>query len=407
MQVDGVMHVVLASPAQDVRAHVRKELEERFGNQVAVEESDTLSRALERTLAAKPVTLFMDLSSTPDETLNMIPSLRAGAPNTRVVLLYDPLHATPGTDQAQLFLEALRRGVFDFLRVPVAPTDMERLVRRLRDETASVPTDAGKTAGTVATLFSHKGGVGKTTIAVNLAVLLAQNQPGQVALVDGSFQLGNVREFLAVEPQFTFYDAARNLARLDGDMLRGLMTFHEASQLYVLDTPRKVEQCAAIKAEHATQVLLAMRTAFKYVVVDTYPVFNAISLAIADLSELLYVVTEAIVPTVKGTKLLLDIFSEAGYPTAKSRIVLNRYAHFRGNLDPEMITATLQRPIDYVLPYDKLLHESANRGVPLALSHPARPFSRGIARIVRELGGGTAEAPKKSWLQALLGTGRA
>jgi pilus assembly protein CpaE len=161
---------------------------------------------------------------------------------------------------------------------------------------------------------------------------------------------------------------------------------HRPTGVYLLDSPRRLEQMVAVDDEGMTQVLLAMRNAFKYVIVDTVPVLTPVMLSIGDLSEFIIVVTEALVPAVKGTRALLNLLQEAGYNMSRVRIVLNRFSRFSGNIEPHLAAQSLGRPIDYLFPYDKRLHESANVGVPFLTRYADSVFGQGIDRLSREVG---------------------
>jgi pilus assembly protein CpaE len=206
---------------------------------------------------------------------------------------------------------------------------------------------------------------------------------------------------LGLAPEYTFCDAYLQRERLDRDMLLGVMAQH-ASGVFLLDSPRKVEEMVAIKDEGVTQVMLALRKAFRYVVVDTIPVLTTVLLAIGDLSQSILVVTEGVVPAIKGTRALLAILEEAGYDAAKIKIILNRYSRSEGNVELELAAQGLDRPIDYVLPYDRKFNESANEGVPYLSKHPESDFSLRIARMARDLTGTATAAPPASLFKRLL-----
>lgn len=402
--MDEMIQSLIFSADREARQRVRGELEARLAPKLSVEEVETMSRAVDRILLLKPHAAFLDLSTDPEEITRIAPELREGSPATKLIGVYDPLRLPDRIDESKMFLDAIRAGFFDFLRMPMSPVDVTNVIQRLRSEKPGAPGQGAtlKVNKTVS-FFSNKGGVGKTTLASNLAVALAQHAPGDVAIVDCSFQLGNIREFFGLDPQYTFYDAYMARERLDRDMLMGLMSYHEMTKLYILDTPRKIEQGITIADEAVTQVLLAIRSAFRYVVVDTLPLFNAVSLAIGDLSDHMVVVTEAIVPTIKGTRGLLEFMKDAGYGEERTKIVLNRYAPgFAGNIDAPMVAQTLGRSIDYVLPYERRLHQAANLGIPYVFSRPERSFSQVIRRMAEDLGGLPSRAKKGSWWSRLL-----
>ncbi|HXX94171.1 MAG TPA: AAA family ATPase [Planctomycetota bacterium] len=398
-----IVSVVVFSPESAVRDALKEALEEKLRPSLALEPVQTLSRAVDRILSRRPTMAFIDISGETEEALRTALSLHAGSPETRLIGLYNPLQIPGHVVLSELFLEAMRSGFFDFLRAPISPSELERILGRVQDP-ASQPAavSSGAAPGDVISLISSKGGVGKTAIAVNLAVALAAEAPGQVALVDASFDLGNTREFLGLAPEYTFYDAYLQRDRLDRDMLLGVMAKHEPSGIFLLDSPRKVEEMVGIKDEGVTQVMLSLRKAFRYVIVDTIPVLTPVLLAIGDLSQSMLVVTEGVVPALKGTHALLAILEEAGYDAQKIKIILNRYSRSEGNVELDLAAQGLGRPIDYVLPYDNRLHEAANEGVPYVSKHPGSDFGLRIAKIARDLTGVSPAQPPSSFFQKLL-----
>lgn len=392
---------IVYSPDAESRDTMRTALEEELAPAINIELVQTLARAIDRIVSNKPHLAFLDLSGNPEETLQAAATIRAQAPDTKLVGIYNPLQLPGSIVLSELFLEAVRQGFFDFLRVPISPQELVSVLARVKSGSPESPKTAEVPQGTVVSLFSNKGGVGKTSIGVNLAVHLAQQCPDQVAIVDAGFDLGNTREFLSLEPRYSLYDAYLQRERLDRDMLVGLMSQHRPTGLYLLDSPRKLEQIAAIEDQGVTQIMLALKKAFRYVIVDTTPVLTPISLAIGDLSEYLLIVMEALVPTVKGTKALLSVLQEAGYNMGRTRLILNRFSRFAGNIEPHLAAQSLGRPIDYLLPYDKRLHEAANEGLPYLIRHRDTVFAGGIERIAREVGGLPPAPPKPSIFQRL------
>jgi pilus assembly protein CpaE len=387
---------IIYSPDNEARESMRTSLEEKLAPAVTIEQVSTLARLVDRIISRKPHLAFLDLSANPEEMLQTADTIRAQAADTRLVGIYNPLQLPGSIVLSELFLEAVRHGFFDFLRIPISPQELDAILTRVKSGAAPGTHPEESPQGTVVSLFSNKGGVGKTSIGVNLAVHLAQHAPGQVAIVDAGFDLGNTREFMSLEPRYSLYDAYLQRDRLDRDMLVGLMSQHRPTGVYLLDSPRKLEQIAAIEDQGVTQIMLALKKSFKYIVVDTTPVLTPISLAIGDLSEYLLVVMESIVPTVKGTKALLSVLQEAGYNMGRVRLILNRFSRFSGNIEPHLAAQSLGRPIDYLLPYDKRLHEAANEGLPYMIRYHDTVFAGGIERIAREVGGLPPAPPKPS-----------
>jgi pilus assembly protein CpaE len=394
--------ILFVSPDSDLRKELTLLFERQDETQSTGLDAETLSRGYDLAIARKPDAALIDLRENPIEALQIVARIHDQAPQTRIIGVYNPLQLPVNIDQSELFLEGMRSGVYDFLRVPIVQEDADRVFERISsgDTTPATPETDGR-KGRVIGFFSNKGGVGKTTLCSNVAVALARHFPDQVAIMDASLEIGNVRDYFNVEPQYSLFDAVAAKDRLDRDLLMGVMAYHAESRVSILDTPRKLEQTAEISEEDVTQVVLSLRSAFRYVLIDTLPIFNAVNLAVGDLSDYIVILSEAIVPTVKGTRDLLGMLAEAGYPKERIRIVLNRYTKFSGNVDANWVTQAIQRPIDYVLPYDKALHAHANLGRPYLLDKPQTRMSEQLERIAADVGG-LSVPPKKSFLRRLL-----
>lgn len=397
-----VVTFLVVSPDAALRRELSLHFEKQAEIQSACIEAESLSRGYDLAIARRPTATLVDLRDNPIETLQVISRMHEQAPETKIVGIYNPLQLPVNLDQSELFLEGIRNGLFDFLRLPLVAEDAQRIFDRVATPAAVPATrEANGRQGRVIGFFSNKGGVGKTTLASNVAVALARYFPDEVAIVDASLEIGNVRDYFNVEPQYSLFDAVAAKDRLDRDLLMGIMAYHKPTRVAILDTPRKLEQTAHISDEDITQVILSMQTAFRYVIVDTLPIFNAVNLAVGDLSDYIVILTEAIVPTIKGTRDLLAMLGEAGYPQERIRIVLNRYTRFSGNVDAQWVAQSLKRAIDYVLPYDKALHEHANLGKPYLSSRPQTKMAEQIERLAADVGG-LAVPPKRSLLRRLL-----
>ncbi|HZU99100.1 MAG TPA: AAA family ATPase, partial [Planctomycetota bacterium] len=205
------------------------------------------------------------------------------------------LAAVVGAPGATDVIRAARSGIDEFLERPLRASDIVRIV--LRSPGASRPAAAG---GTIACVASNKGGVGRTTVAVDLACRLARAHADRVLLVDASPQVGGCALALDLQDASTVADALREEDRLDPVMLRELATPH-ACGLRVLGSPRE-SGAPEIDGDALFRLLTVARRAFDCVVVDTSPLLDPVSLAVLDVSDLVYVVTNATRPGVLGVE---------------------------------------------------------------------------------------------------------
>lgn len=278
-------------------------------------------------------------------------------------------------------VELLRSGIRDFLDRPLSRPDLRELIER---EVLAGQEAAPRRVGKVLSFVGSKGGVGKSTVAVNTAVGLCRS--GSVLLVDASIQHGVAADLLGLRPEATLADAAREVERLDGQLLAGLVSEH-ASGLHLLAAPANAIEAAAVDESIISRVLAVARKSYDYVVVDTFPLLDGVTLAILDLSRLTFTVLNDSGPTISGTAELLSVLEKVGVDRASTRVVLNRTHPGRGlGITPEDVATRLDRPVDHVVPYSKSVLTAANSGKPRFLSLARMGgWKRALQRIVRDV----------------------
>jgi pilus assembly protein CpaE len=239
--------------------------------------------------------------------------------------------------------------------------------------------------GRIVSFVSNKGGVGKSTLALNAACGLAARHPEQVLLIDASLQLGVCASMLDLQPVSTITDAAHERDRLDETLIRQLATPHD-SGLHLLAAPADPLEAAEVDDEVMSRILTLARRAYDYVIVDTFPMFDRVIVAVLDLSDRCYVVLENVVPTLLGGVKLIKLMDELGFPRERERVILNRSTNVLGSLKPGEVAQRLGREIDLVLPYEKKVIVAANMGRPYIQS-AGRLFGygRGLHRLVHEI----------------------
>jgi pilus assembly protein CpaE len=354
--------------------------------------------ALEMARGRPPEVVLVELDAEPARLRAFAQDLAAAAPQAVLVGIFEPQAVPPEVPESAFLIEALRNGVRDFTRRPISTLDLDQLLARLEKGGSRRPA-----SGAVCSFLSNKGGVGKSTLAVNAAVLVAQQHPRRVLLVDASLQLGVAASLLDVTPVTTLTDAARERQRLDETLIRELATPHE-SGLDLLAAPRSAVEAAQIDDELLAQVITLARRSYDLVVVDTFPLLDRIVVAILDLTQRAYLVTENTVPTILGASQLLTLLDRLGFPAQRRRIVLNRYLALAGSPRPLDVARQLGCPVDFVLPYDKQVLIAANTGQPLVLrlsrfwglGPPLRALAADMETLAGSLAVGTSRHPPTS-----------
>jgi Flp pilus assembly CpaE family ATPase len=234
--------------------------------------------------------------------------------------------------------------------------------------------------GRVIAVMSPKGGVGKTTVAINLAVGLGKTAPMSVVIVDLDLQFGDVASGLMLEPEHTITDAVVGAASQDSMVLKTYLTVHP-SGIYALCAPRNPVEMEKITAEHVSRLLTQLREEFNYIVVDTAPGLGEHVLATLEQATDAVWICGMDVPSIRGLRTGFQILNELNLMPEQRHVVLNM-ADRRGGLTLHDVEATISAPVDVVLPRSKSLPFSTNKGVPVLQDSSRDPAAKGLRKLV-------------------------
>ncbi|GAB4099303.1 AAA family ATPase [Sinomonas halotolerans] len=333
-------------------------------------------------LPAEPEELFAALGGTMPEVLVFGPgiSLDAALRFATVMDIRFPgvtmLMAAPA--DAELALAAMRAGVRDVVAPDIDPEQLRIVLQRgaqasesrVRTAAASeAGADGGAPRGRVIGVFSPKGGVGKTTLATNIAVGLAKAAPLRVVVVDLDLQFGDVASGLDLEPEHTITDAVTPAAARDSLVLKAFLTMHPGS-FYALCAPRNPAEADSIGAEQVSHLIRQLAEQFDYVVLDTAPGLGEHTLAGLEACTDAVWVTGMDVPGVRGLRSSLQILAHLGLVPESRHLVLNM-ADPKVGLSVKDIEVTLGLPVDVSVPRSRTVAYSTNRGIPV-LQAPRR-----------------------------------
>jgi pilus assembly protein CpaE len=235
----------------------------------------------------------------------------------------------------------------------------------------------------VITVISPKGGSGKTTVATNLAVGLAQGAPNQVVLIDLDLQFGDVASALRLTPERTIADTAHT-GVLDPTTLKVLLTPHPA-ELFTLCAPESLAQADDLDPDHLTQIVRPLSSEFKFIVIDTSAGIDAHALAAMELASDLIMVCTTDVPCVRGVRKAMEALDVIGLDSQTRHFVLNR-ADARVGLSASDIEGTLGMKIDVSVPSSQAMWLSLNSGTPILESDSGSPAGRAMTELVERFG---------------------
>ncbi|MFC9332675.1 CpaE family protein [Arthrobacter sp. NPDC057009] len=316
-----------------------------------------------------------------DEALRLATVLDVQVPDLMVLLVNEP--------DPTLILQAMRAGVRDVLSPSADPAQLRVLLERACQSFANrhrtdQPGPTENQRGSVIGVFSPKGGVGKTTIATNLAVGLGKLAPMSVVLVDLDLQFGDVASGLYLNPAHTVTDAVSPAAAQDTLVLKAFLTVHPAS-IYALCAPLNPVEADYITPEQVTRLLEQLAEEFQYVVVDTAPGLPEIGLAAMEACTDAVWVSAMDIPSVRGLRSGMDILRQLEILPEGRHVVLNM-ADSKCGLTVQDIESTIGAPVDVSVPRSRAVALSTNRGVPVLLDAKKDPAAKGLSQLVDRLG---------------------
>jgi pilus assembly protein CpaE len=295
----------------------------------------------------------------------------------------------------EVLQQSLRAGVRDVLASPIEPGQLGAAVERVA---ATISASAVATAARhsyappsalgdpdveparVITVFSTKGGAGKSVIAVNLAVALAKKATRPVVLVDADLQFGDIAVMLKLAPQNTIVDAVNANDRLDTSFIESLLATHLPSGVKVLPAPLEPAFADQIGSSQMLRVLDALRGYASIIVVDTPAYFNDVVLGLIEHSDDVVLVAGMDIPNIKNVKIGLQTLRLLNIPLHKLKLVLNR-ANSKVKLDVGEVEKTLGIKADCLIPSDVVVPQSVNKGVAVVLDAPRS----GVTKAIEEL----------------------
>ena len=392
MSQGGQLAVAVVEPV----AGVRLNLEDRLGPSVSGFES--VEQVLPR-LGGTPTVIVLGPSCSDASILSTVERLLSSRSDVGVVLVADELSTT-------ILQLALRSGVKDVLTLQGDTLQIVEAIERVgvglsprgagaspiaQVQQGSADTGDSGDSARVTTVFSTKGGSGKSVIATNLAVVLAEQSEGPVCLVDADLQFGDVAVMMKLAPVHTVVDAVSNIEHLDTQLLESLLATHEPSGLRILPAPLEPAFADQISANDMITMVRLLRRFCSHVVIDTPAYLNDVVLGLVEESDDVLLVAGMDIPNIKNVKIGLQTLRLLNTPMEKLKLVLNR-ANSKVKLDVGGVERTLQVTAQAQIPSDVVIPQSVNKGVPFVLSHPKSGVAKSIRGLAESLVGADAQS---------------
>ncbi len=403
-QLESKIRVLIVDDIPETRENVRKLLYFEKDIEV-VGAAASGSEGIEMARDLRPDIVLMDINMPDIDGITATESIAQSAPEVQIVMM-----SVQG--ETDYLRRSMLAGAREFLVKPFSADELIASIRRvyqLKPRTILVqpeimrPQAAGArllqeaavatTEGEIVSVYSPKGGSGCSTIAINLALSL-KNEEGRVALVDGDLQFGDVAVLLNMQPTRCISDLVPHMDTLDVDFLSDVLVSHPSGTKILLAPPRP-DVADMITADDIKDILRNLKLLYDYTIVDTASYLDDIVLTILEISDRILLVMTPDIPNIKNVRLFLEALDALGY-VGKTKLVVNKIGRSDGITDKD-IAAHIRHPVWATVPRDNgPVTAAANKGIPLVFSGQRSPVVKSIAQVADLLRAETAAEAEKS-----------
>jgi pilus assembly protein CpaE len=345
-----------------------------LGNSVVVEgTATTFEKGYELVHKTRPTVVIIEIDDDITSSIEKIKQILSRFPQASIF-------ATSSDKTSDTILEIMRAGVTEYLLRPVSEADLTSSLQKLGRLWLTRPvTDVE--AGRIFTVFSPKGGVGVTTVAINLATDIYETTKKPTVLVDLDLAAGDVTTFLNMKPTYTITDVTTNISRLDQTFLLSVIAKHD-SGISVLAEPQRVEEAVSISGAEVKKVLSLLKSMFKYIIVDAEDVSPRTSTAL-EMSDLILVIFYMSLPGIKNMQRHLRYFDKMGFGRDRVKLIANRVVK-KSVIKTEDAEKALNYPIFFSIPNDyETTMTCLNKGVPISVGAPKSELNSALKEFAR------------------------
>jgi pilus assembly protein CpaE len=383
--------VVIVDDTEETRSNVKTLLS--FEKRIEIiGEAENGEEAVFIAKESRPDVVLMDINMPVMDGIKATEEIMMNVPETAVIIM-----SVQG--ETEYLRKAMSAGARDFLNKPFSSDDLINTILKVYDiesqrkQHSNVSKVKEEVKSKVISVFSTKGGVGKTTIASNLAVCLSRNTKKRVALVDLDLQFGDVAIMLNASVKNTISDLIKEINLLTSDLMEDYLVTH-FSGVKVLPAPVKPEYAEYITSSHVEKIINTLKEYYHYVIIDTSANFHETVLTALDMSSSILFVSTLDLPTIKNVKSGLDVMETLRYPKEKINIILNKASEQFG-IKYKDFENTLKHQIWAYVPEDsQTVITSANKGFPFVMTRAETKVAKAIVGMSNELAK-EKEAPEK------------
>jgi len=388
MSNEDLIKVLIVDDIAETRENIRKLLQFEADFEI-VGAARNGQEGIDLANELQPDVILMDINMPDIDGITATEIIREQVPHSQIIIL--TIQADPN-----YMRRAMLAGARDFLTKPPAVDEMIGAIRRagdlaheerekskttytLKPGNGNAPVGMNR-SGKVISVFSPKGGVGKTMLAVNLAVSLQRDET-PVVLVDGNMEFGDVMVFVNQKPKNSIVDLAPRADELDPEVIEEVTMLHPASGIKILAGPTRPEHAENVNGDQFAKVLQYLCNFYTYVIVDCASSLTDVTLSAMDLSDLIILITTQEIPAIKDSRMFLDLLKPLNISRDRLLFIMNKYDK-RIGIKPEKVSENFKQELKIIIPFEeKVVLPSINRGVPFMLGVKSKSITRSFVSL--------------------------
>lgn len=329
-------------------------------------------------MQSQPDLVLITLDSNPQKGLELVARVQQDLPNCSSMVL-------SSSQEGSLILQAIRNGAKEFLGLPLKLDDFLAALGRLKQATGAKSADGQVRSSQVISVAGVSGGIGCTSLAINLGCCLAQNPQCSVALIDLDLSLGDADVWLDIIPDYTIQDVADNISRLDYALLKRSLTKHDCG-LFLLPRPVEMDDHPPMTPDELRRVISLLKATFTHLVIDLSKGYTPLDLAAMEVSETVLLITQLDLPSLRNAVRLNQFLQHREGLIDKVKVVVNRLGLDDNQISLNKALETLGREIVAQIPNEYgTMVEARNNGVPLITQAPRSKLTKSIVQLAQLL----------------------
>jgi pilus assembly protein CpaE len=325
-------------------------------------------------MQSQPDMALVAIDSNPPKALELIGRITSELPTCQVLVL-------SSSTEGSLILQAMRNGAREFLNAPLKLEDFLSALERIQQVSGTRSSDGQVRSCQVITLAGVSGGIGCTSLAINLGCCLAQQPNSSVAIIDLDMALGDADVWLDIIPDYTIQDVADNITRLDYSLLKRSLTKHECGA-FLLPRPIEMDGRTPITADELRRVVALLKATFTHLVIDISKSYGPLDMAAIEASDTVLLITQLDLPSLRNAVRLMQFIDHKEGLAEKVKVVINRLGLEDSQISLAKALETLGREVFAQIPNDyAVMVEARNNGIPLILQSPKGRLTRSINQL--------------------------